>query len=321
MNWLITGGAGYIGAHVVRALQEVDEDVIVVDDLSTGRASRLDPETPLLVAPVQDTHRLLRIMTHHHVDGVIHLAALKAVGDSVREPLEYYRQNVHGLNSVLTAMVQAGVGRILFSSSAAVYGRAASGRVTERAAADPISPYGETKQIGERLLRDAGAAYGLEWAALRYFNVGGAATPRLADQGTDNVIPRLLNAAEEGTVFDVFGVHHPTPDGTCIRDYVHVADVADAHLTVAARLGSGSATGIYNIGRGVGASVLEVVAAACRATGRRLRWRAVEPRAGDAAVVIADPAKIHAQLGWTATHGLDDIVASSAAPSLSASRA
>jgi UDP-glucose 4-epimerase len=304
MNWLVTGGAGYIGAHVVRVLQDRGETVTVVDDLSTGEPSRLDPDVGLTIATVQDTQQLERVMRTQQIDGVVHLAGLKAVAESVRNPLDYYRHNVQGLHSVLTAMLHTGVPRILFSSSAAVYGRAPSGRVTETSPVEPMSPYGWTKLAAERLLRDTAVAHGIDWAVLRYFNVGGAISPSLADRGEDNLLPRLLRAAETGEVFEVYGLHHPTPDGTCVRDYVHVADVADAHGCVLDNLRRGPVGEVYNIGRGCGASVLEVIDAVRTSTGRPLRWRAVAARPGDPAEVVADPSRIRDQLGWSAGRDL-----------------
>ncbi len=310
MTWLVTGGAGYIGAHVVRALRDRGELVGVVDDLSTGDPTRLGPEVALAVAEIQDTRGLEQVMQAWKVDGVIHLAGRKAVAESVRNPLDYYWHNVHGLHSVLTAMLRTGVRRILFSSSAAVYGPAPAGRVTEESPTDPLSPYGWTKLDAERLLRDTAVAHGIDWAVLRYFNVGGTRNRLLADHGEDNLIPRLLRATETGDVVEVYGVDHLTPDGTCVRDYVHVADVADAHLCVLDRLRTGPFGAVYNIGRGQGASVLEVIEAVRAATGRPLPWRAVPARPGDAAQVVADASKIRAELGWTAGRDLQEIATS-----------
>lgn len=310
MSWLVTGGAGYIGAHVVRALQDAGERVVVVDDLSTGNAIRLDGTVPFVSGSIHDTRLLVRVMTTHHVDGVVHLAGRKSVAESIRHPLDYQHHNVHGLHSALTAMVVGGVRRILFSSSAAVYGPVTAAPVTENSPTDPASPYGWTKLAAERLLRDTAIAEGLDWAVLRYFNVGGAAAPELADTGTDNLIPRLLDAAENGATVPVNGVDHPTSDGTCVRDYVHVSDVAAAHRSVLDRLQMGSVGAIYNIGSGAGTSVLEMIQAVRRVTGRPLDWHAAEARAGDAAQVVADPTKIRSELGWTAEHDLDDIARS-----------
>lgn len=310
MSWLVTGGAGYIGAHVVREIQAADEQVVVVDDLSAGRRTRLHRSVPFVTGSVHDTAQLVRVMAAFKVDGVVHLAGHKGVAESTRHPLDYYRHNVHGLHSVLTAMLRGGVRRILFSSSAAVYGPVAPSPVAENSATEPGSPYGSTKLAAERLLREAAAAHGVDWAVLRYFNVGGAAAPELADTGTDNLIPRLLVAAETGTAVAVNGVDHPTRDGTCVRDYVHVTDVARAHRHVLDRLRNGPLAAIYNVGSGIGASVLEVIDAVRQATGRPVPWLAAEPRAGDPAEVVADAAKIRTELGWAAVRGLDDIARS-----------
>ncbi len=321
MSWLVTGGAGYIGAHVVRALQGAGERVVVVDDLSTGDAIRLDGTVPFVGGSIHDTRLLVRVLTTYGVDGIVHLAGRKSVAESIRRPLDYQHHNVHGLHSVLTAMVSSGVGRILFSSSAAVYGPVTAAPVTENSPTEPASPYGWSKLAAERLLRDTATAEGLDWAILRYFNVGGAATPELADTGTDNLIPKLLMAAETGAIISVNGIDHPTPDGTCVRDYVHVSDVAAAHRCVLDRLRIGPVGAIYNIGSGTGTSVLEMIQAVRRVTGRPLERHAAEARAGDAAQVIADPTKIRSELGWTAVHDLDDIARSAwAARALSRGR-
>ncbi|MFI7059521.1 UDP-glucose 4-epimerase GalE [Kribbella sp. NPDC050124] len=310
MSWLVTGGAGYIGAHVVRELQHANDNIVVVDDLSAGHRTRLDRSVPFVAGSVHDTSQLVRVMAAHNVEGVVHLAGHKGVAESTRHPLDYYRHNVHGLHSVLTAMLRGGVRRILFSSSAAVYGPVTPSPVTESAVTQPASPYGSTKLAAEHLLRDAAAAHGVDWAVLRYFNVGGAAAPALADTGADNLIPRLLDAAETGDAVAVNGIDHPTRDGTCVRDYVHVADVAHAHRYVLDQLRNGPLATIYNVGSGIGASVLEVIDAVRRATGRPVPWRATEPRVGDAAEVVANPAKIRTELGWSAVHDLDDITRS-----------
>lgn len=303
-SWLVTGGAGYIGAHVAWALRDAGHDVVVLDDLSAGDPGRLPPGVELCVGSVLDTDPVADLMRSHEIRGIVHLAGVKAVEDSVRQPLAYYELNVAGMLSLLTAMVRSGVPRLVFSSSAAVYGAPATPLVTEESPTSPVSPYGRTKLICEWMLRDAARAHGLSWAALRYFNVAGAARPQLADRGTGNLIPRIFDAIENGRKPEVYGSDYPTADGTCVRDYVHVADVADAHAAV---VGQG-AEGVFNVGCGRGASVLEVLTAARRATGINFSWALRPPRAGDAPHVVADTRRISTRLLWQPRNDLDAIV-------------
>jgi UDP-glucose 4-epimerase len=237
MSWMITGGAGYIGAHVVRALRDAGEPVVVLDDLSTGDAKRLGDDVPLVAASVLDGERVAEALREHRVTGVVHIAAKKQVGESVDRPLHYYRENVTGLQTLLEAMVDVGVDRLVFSSSAAVYGMPDVDLVTEETPCLPMSPYGETKLIGERLVRAVGRAHGLRTVSLRYFNVAGAAAPELGDPGVFNLIPMIFERYQAGQAPRIFGEDYPTPDGTCVRDYIHVADIASAHLAAARRLG------------------------------------------------------------------------------------
>jgi UDP-glucose 4-epimerase len=270
MTWLVTGGAGYIGSHVVRALSASGREVVVVDDMSSGRADRVPADVPLARSNVLDTRFLLRLLESERVTGVVHLAAKKAVDESMTAPLYYYRENVGGFQSVLEACVTAGVARVLLSSSAAVYGPTGATSVTEDSATDPANPYGASKLICERLLRDVAAAEGLSWLALRYFNVAGTVEPALADDGVSNLIPKAFRALDAGVPPVVFGDDYPTPDGTCVRDFVHVQDVAEAHVAAVARLeDEPPAAAVYNVGRGSGYSVAQVLATIAAVTGRR----------------------------------------------------
>ncbi|HKS45676.1 MAG TPA: UDP-glucose 4-epimerase GalE [Amycolatopsis sp.] len=310
MTWLITGGAGYIGAHVVRELRRAGREVAVLDDLSTGDIVRLPDDVPLYRGSVLDTNLLASVLLAHRATGVVHLAGHKAVADSVAHPLDYYQHNVLGMHSLLSALVRADVPRVVFSSTAAVYGITSEGIANERSRTQPLSPYGRSKLMCEYMLRDAATAYGLAWVSLRYFNVGGAAYPSLADHGADNLIPRAFNAVDSGRPLPVFGLGYPTPDGTCVRDYVHVLDLADAHATVVRRLEESMPREVYNVGRGEGASVLEVIRAVERATGSPCPCQPAPPRPGDPATVVADTAKIETELRWHARYALDDIVGS-----------
>ncbi|RMI31100.1 UDP-glucose 4-epimerase GalE [Streptomyces triticirhizae] len=315
MSWLITGGAGYIGAHVVRAMLAAGERVAVLDDLSSGVAERLPAGVPLVRGSVSDGPLTVRALREHGVTGVVHLAARKRVPESVARPTLYYRENVGGLATLLDAMVTAGVRRLVFSSSAAVYGSPDVPLVTEETPCRPINPYGETKLAGEWLVRAAGLAHGLRSVCLRYFNVAGAASPELADRGAANVIPLFFERIEAGLPPVVFGDDYPTPDGTCVRDYIHVADLADAHLAAARELtradpGAPAGDLTVNVGTGVGVSVRELAAAVAEATGWSSPPVVEGRRPGDPARVVASAALAAERLGFTARRGLAEMVSS-----------
>ncbi|TDC76242.1 UDP-glucose 4-epimerase GalE [Streptomyces hainanensis] len=321
MSWLITGGAGYIGAHVVEVLRAAGEPVVVLDDLSTGRAGRLPAEVPLEVGSTLDRKLLDRVLTAHRVTGVVHLAARKQVAESVGDPLGYYRANVHGLTVLLEAVAAAGVRRFVFSSSAAVYGMPAAddltgGLVTEETPCRPMNPYGETKLAGEWLVRAAGRAHGIGTVCLRYFNVAGAARTDLVDTGAANVIPMFFERLERGEAPLIFGDDYPTPDGTCVRDYVHVSDLAEAHLAAVRHLqraGDPAAAGdlTVNIGTGRGASVRELADLVAEVTGvKEPAPRVGERRPGDPARVVASAALARDRLGFEARRSLAEMVES-----------
>ncbi|WP_405603801.1 UDP-glucose 4-epimerase GalE [Streptomyces sp. NBC_01410] len=312
MTWLITGGAGYIGAHVARAMTAAGERVVVLDDVSSGVAERLPQEIPLVRGAVLDRELLDRTLAEHAVTGVVHLAAKKQVGQSVEQPLLYYRENVHGLTVLLDAVVEAGVKRFLFSSSAAVYGVPEVELIPESSPCEPINPYGETKLAGEWLVRATGKAHSISTACLRYFNVAGSARPELADTGVFNIIPMFFDRITRGEAPRIFGADYPTPDGTCIRDYIHVADLADAHLAVARRLAEQNGAGdlTVNIGRGTGVSVRELFDLVSEVTGDEAE-PVIEPRRpGDAARAVASVDLITKELGWTASRGVREMVES-----------
>ncbi|WP_306190184.1 UDP-glucose 4-epimerase GalE [Streptomyces sp. MK5] len=313
MSWLVTGGAGYIGAHVAHAMAEGGERVVVYDDLSAGGADRVPGGVPLVVGSVLDASLLERAIRDHDVVGVVHIAARKQVGESVERPLHYYRENVTGLQTLLEAMSATGVDRLVFSSSAAVYGMPDVALVTEDTPCLPLSPYGETKLIGEWLIAAAARAHGLKAAALRYFNVAGAATPELSDSGVFNLVPMVFERLEAGRPPRVFGDDYATPDGTCVRDYIHVQDIASAHLAAARRLTEApeGTSLVLNIGRGEGSSVREMVDRILKVTGNEdVTPEVTARRPGDPARVVASADRIRAELGWTARHGLDEMIES-----------
>ena len=314
MSLLVTGGAGYIGGHVVKALQDAGQEVVVLDDLSTGERHRAG-EAPLVVGSVLDGDLLRRTLKDHHVTGVVHVAAKKQVGESVERPLYYYEQNVEGLRVLLEAVVDTGVESVVFSSSAAVYGTPDVDLVSEQTACLPQSPYGETKLVGERMIESVARATGLRYANLRYFNVAGAAVPELADTGCFNLVPMVLERLTSGQPPRIFGDDYDTPDGTCVRDYIHVADIASAHAVAADRLASGDLRAVtLNIGRGEGVSVREMVDLIREVTGTAGdagTAPVVEPRRpGDPARIVASADAIAEVLGWEARHDVRDMVES-----------
>ncbi len=314
MTWLVTGGAGYIGAHVVAAMTEAGEQVVVLDDLSTGDRSRVQG-VPLVEGSVRDQHLVTRTLRDHAVEGVVHIAGKKRVEESVRRPLHYYRENVEGLRRLLEAVTAAGVGSFVFSSSAAVYGAPDVDLVREDTDCRPVNPYGQTKLVGERMVSDVAGATGLRYAALRYFNVAGSARPELADSGEFNLVPMVFRRLSEGWAPLIFGDDFPTPDGTCIRDFIHVSDIASAHVAAARALAEGRLDALTaNVGRGEGVSVREMIATIREVTGTAdEEWAepvVVDRRPGDPPRVVAAADTIRTALGWTAQHGLHDMVSS-----------
>jgi UDP-glucose 4-epimerase len=315
MTWLITGGAGYIGAHVVRAMRDAGEQAVVYDDLSTGIAERVPSDVPLVVGSTLHGELLTRTLTDHSVTGVVHLAAKKQVGESVDLPLHYYRENVEGLRVLLEAVTAASVRSFVFSSSAAVYGMPYAARddalVTEETPCVPMSPYGETKLAGEWLVRATGRATGLSTASLRYFNVAGAATPELADVGVFNLIPMIFEKLTEDAPPRIFGDDYPTPDGTCVRDYIHVVDLAEAHVAAARALQASPGKDLtLNIGRGEGVSVREMIDRVNALTGYDRPPVTTPRRPGDPARVVASADRIAAELDWKAKYDVQDMITS-----------
>ena len=311
MTWLITGGAGYIGAHVARAMAEAGERVVALDDLSAGVPARLPAEVPLVRGSSLDGELLKRVFAEHGVTGVVHLAARKQVAESVAQPTRYYRENVGGLVTLLDAVAGAGIARFVFSSSAAVYGDPGVDLITEDTPCAPVNPYGETKLAGEWLVRAAGKAHGISTVCLRYFNVAGAAAPELADTGVFNIVPMVFDRLTRDEAPRIFGDDYPTPDGTCVRDYIHVADLAEAHLAAARRLAGGVPGDLtVNIGRGEGVSVRELITAIGEVTGDRRPPLVEDRRPGDAPRAVASAARAAEELDWTARRGVREMTES-----------
>ena len=311
--WLVTGGAGYIGAHVVRHLQRSGRAVAVIDNLSTGLRSKVADGVPFVEGSVADRARLKETFANYPITGVLHLAAKKAVGESVERPLWYWEENVGSLQVLLEEMVAAGIAQFVYSSSAAVYGQPDStDLITELSDCRPINPYGATKLAGEWMTSATADRHGWAAMSLRYFNVAGAGADDLCDPGVFNLIPIVFRALDNGEQPKIYGDDYPTPDGTCIRDYVHVDDLADAHVQACAYVESHPSTGnqILNIGTGRGASVKEVLAVVTGTAGVDATGEAIARRAGDPAQLVAAVDKAAQVLNWSSSRDLTDMVAS-----------
>ena len=313
MTILVTGGTGYIGSHMVHALADAGESVVVIDDLSTGFRSALPKSIPLFVGDVGNETLLEEIITTHGVTEIIHFAASIVVPDSVRDPLGYYRNNTMNARALLAVAVKAGVRHFVFSSTAAVYGNPARVPVAESDPVAPMSPYGNSKLMTEIMLKDVAAAHGLKYVILRYFNVAGADPALRTGQSTVGAT-HLIKVAVETALglrprMDVFGTDYDTPDGTCIRDYIHVSDLARAHSAALAHLRQGGGDETFNCGYGHGYSVLEVIEAVKRVSNSDFAVRLSARRPGDPAAIVADARRIRATLGWTPQFdNLDTIV-------------
>ncbi len=310
-SWLVTGGAGYIGAHVARAFAADGIEPVVLDDLSSGHREFVDDAHPFVHASVLDTQAVERALRENACEGVVHLAAYKYAGESVKRPLHTYRQNVEGTVSVLEAMVAAGVGSVVFSSSAAVFGTPEDELVTEESATRPESPYGRSKLVSEWVLSDVGLAHGTRHTSLRYFNVVGSGHPDLFDTSPHNLFPLVLKALTEGRTPTINGDDYPTPDGTCVRDYLHVQDLALAHVAAARRLAAGETLEpVYDLGSGDGLSVRQIMDAVARVTGEPFEPVINPRRPGDPARIVARGDLAARDLGWKMRHDLDAMVAS-----------
>ncbi len=312
MQVLVVGGAGYIGSVTVEELLAAGHQVVVLDSLVSGHASAVHPEAELVVADARDDEALSRVFASHRLEAVVHLAAYIQAGESVRHPGRYFANNLGSLICVLNAMVAYDVGMLVFSSSAAVYGLPDALPVTEDAPLHPVNPYGESKVVGERLLPWYQEAHGIRYISLRYFNAAGA-TARLGEdhRPESHLLPIALEVAlGKREALPVYGAQHPTADGTCVRDYVHVADLARAHVLALDHLARGGQGGAFNLGSGRGYSVLEVVETVRRVTGHHLPIQLLPPRPGDPPHLVASHDKARHELGWRPLHDLEDIVAS-----------
>ncbi|MEY2959613.1 MAG: UDP-glucose 4-epimerase [Actinomycetota bacterium] len=313
MTVLVTGGAGYIGSHTVRALRRVDRPVVVIDSLELGHDDAVI-DAPLVVGDIADEALVESACRRHDVDTIVHFAAYKSVGESMQDPARYFHNNVDGTVHLLDAAVRAGVRQVVFSSSCSVYGTPAVVPVDEDQPIAPESVYAETKAMAERILHWYGEVHGLRSVSLRYFNAAGASfDQRIGEDWSHalNLVPVAIRALLTGDRrLQVFGDDYPTPDGTCIRDYIHVDDLAAAHVAAIDLLDRGGATTAVNVGTGVGSSVFDVLGAIERIAGRPVPHDVVGRRPGDPVATFSDPRRSTSLLGWRAVHGLDAIVES-----------
>lgn len=302
MTVLVTGGAGYIGSHTVLALAEAGEDVVVIDDLSTGFSAYLPEGVPLFIGDAGDENLVEGVIAQHNIESIIHFAGSVVVPDSMRDPLGYYRNNFMTARNLLNVAVKRGINRFIFSSTAAVYGNPDQVPVPEQAPTRPLSPYGSSKLMTEIMLHDVASAYGMQYVTLRYFNVAGAdpqARIGLATVGATHLLKIAVEAATgQRAKIDVFGTDYPTQDGSCIRDFIHVTDLSQAHRSALAYLRRGGASTTLNCGYGRGYSVLETIDAVRRVSGRSFAVQYAPRRPGDIMTMVADTSRIRGLLDW-----------------------
>ncbi|TFC36650.1 MULTISPECIES: UDP-glucose 4-epimerase GalE [unclassified Cryobacterium] len=311
MAWLVTGGAGYIGSHIVRAFLKEGIEVVVIDDLSSGHAEFVPADVPFVRGTLLDRELLMRTFAEHTVTGVVHVAGYKYAGVSVQRPLHTYEQNVTAMATLLAVMQECEVKRMVFSSSAAVYGTPHTDLVTEETPKNPESPYGESKLIGEWLLRDQAVAAGLRYTALRYFNVVGSGALDLRDTSPHNLFPLVFDALMEGRIPSINGDDYATADGTCVRDYIHVADLALSHVAAARHLDAGEPVlPVYNLGSGDGVSVGQIMSTVAAVTGIDFAPVIGPRRAGDPDRIVASGELAARDLDWAMRHSLEEMVQS-----------
>lgn len=313
MTVLVTGGAGYIGSHTVRALVDAGVEVVVIDNLSTGFSHFIPEGVPLFIGDAADENLVEGVIAQHGVRAIVHFAGSVVVPDSMRDPLGYYRNNTMTTRNLLNAAVKCNVGRFIFSSTAAVYGNPETMPVTEEAPTRPLSPYGSSKLMTEIMLHDVAQAHGMNYVVLRYFNVAGAdpqARIGLATVGATHLLKIAVEAATgQRAKIDVFGTDYPTADGSCIRDFIHVSDLAQAHVAALNYLDQGGRSATLNCGYGRGYSVMETIEAVRRASGRNFAVQYADRRPGDIMTMIADTTRIRATLDWTPQYDNLDTIA------------
>ena len=304
---LVVGGAGYIGAHVAYLLQENGYGVRIYDDFSNGLKTRIEGKfSDVVIGDVLDRKAL--ISACEGIDAAIHLAAKKAVGESVDNPLKYYENNVGGTLNLLAAMSLKGVKKIVFSSTAAVYAPSEKLAITESDLTEPLSPYGQTKLLSEKLLSAVASAEDLSAISLRYFNVVGALRDEFADNSKDNLVPKVFAALKSGKNPEIYGSDYPTKDGSCIRDYIHISDLAKAHLVALEKVFTSRVDEVYNVGSGAGYSVTEMINQIAESIGRAITPTLSPRRPGDTAQLIASIAKIERDLGWKPERSLKEMI-------------
>jgi UDP-glucose 4-epimerase len=303
MTVLVTGGAGYIGSHMVRALVDAGESPVVIDNLSTGFSAFLPESVPLFIGDASDENLIEGVIAQHQIESIIHFAGSVVVPESMRDPLGYYRNNTMTTRSLLNVAVRTGISRFIFSSTAAVYGNPDQVPVSEHAPTRPLSPYGSSKLMAEIMLHDVASAHGMRYVVLRYFNVAGAdplARIGLATIGATHLLKIAVEAATgQRAKIDVFGTDYPTPDGSCIRDFIHVSDLAEAHRAALSYLRGGGHSITLNCGYGRGYSVLETIEAVRRVSGRNFAVQYAPRRPGDIMAMVADTSRLRATLDWT----------------------
>lgn len=313
MKILVTGGAGYIGSFLVRELKSKNFEVVILDNLSYGHPESVQDFRLENIDLVSEKDKLLTLLNTEKFDGIVHMASFIQMGESFKDPGKYYQNNVTGFINLMDAMRQSGTLKIVLSSTAGVYGNPQSLPIKEGDAKNPLNPYGETKYMMERILEDYDTAHGVKFISLRYFNASGAALDGSIGEAhpeESHLIPNIIKSAIEDTEFTLFGDDYNTPDGSCVRDYVHVLDLAENHTLSLQWLLSGGESRFFNVGQGKGYSNKEIIATVEKVTGLKVKVKTLPKRAGDADELLADIGRIKKELGWTPKYSLEDIISS-----------